>query len=102
DPADKDVMRRGPSRGTHIFTRGRVRRILYQGAAFAAVTLVAFQLGGAGVTGELAVAQTMAFSTLALSQVIHSFSVRSVTRSVFVDPPWRNRSLLVAAAFSVL
>jgi len=100
DPADKDVMRRGPNRGTQIFTRGRVRRILYQGAAFATVTLVAFQLGGAGVTGSLELAQTMAFATLALSQVVHSFSVRSVTRSVFVDPPWRNRMLLLAAVFS--
>jgi len=100
DPADRDVMRRGPSRGTHIFTRGRVRRIVYQGATFAAVTLVAFQLGGAGVSGPLALAQTMAFATLALSQVVHSFSVRSVTRSVLVDPPWRNRMLVLAAVFS--
>ncbi len=100
DPADKDVMRRGPNRGTQIFTRGRVRRILYQGAAFATVTLVAFQLGGAGERGSLELAQTMAFATLALSQVVHSFSVRSVTRSVFVDPPWRNRMLLLAAVFS--
>src|SRR5690606_31156990 len=102
DPADKDVMRRGPSRGSHIFTPGRVRRILYQGAAFGAVTLVAFQLGGAGERGPLELAQTMAFVTLALSQVVHSFSVRSVTRSVFVDPPWRNRMLLLAAVFSTV
>ena len=100
DPPDKDVMRRGPSRGTRIFTRGRVRRILYQGATFAVVTLAAFQLGGAGVRGPLELAQTMAFATLALSQVVHSFSVRSVTRSVLVDPPWRNRMLMLAAAFS--
>ncbi|NLF05236.1 MAG: cation-translocating P-type ATPase [Actinomycetales bacterium] len=100
DPADKDVMRRGPSRGTHIFTKGRVRRILYQGATFAVVTLAAFQLGGAGVRGPLELAQTMAFATLALSQVVHSFSVRSVTRSVFVDPPWRNQMLMLAAGFS--
>src|SRR5690554_824563 len=100
DPAEKDIMRRGPSRGAHIFTPGRVRRILYQGAAFGAVTLVAFQLGGAGERASLELAQTMAFATLALSQVVHSFSVRSMTRSVFVDPPWRNRMLLIAATFS--
>src|SRR5690606_2337241 len=100
DPAEKDIMRRGPSRGTQIFTRGRVRRILYQGATFGAVTLIAFQLGGAGERGPLELAQTMAFGTLALSQIVHSFSVRSVTRSVLVDPPWRNRMLVLAAAFS--
>ena len=102
DPAEKDVMRRGPSQGTRIFTRGRVRRILYQGAMFGAVTLIAFQLGGAGERGPLELAQTMAFATLALSQVVHSFSVRSVTRSVLIDPPWRNRMLVLAALFSTV
>ena len=102
DPADRDVMRRGPSRGTRVFTRGRVRRIVYQGLCFAAATLLAFQLGGAGRDGSLELAQTMAFATLALSQVVHSFSVRSTTRSAFADAPWRNRALLAAVGFSSL
>lgn len=77
----------------------------WQGLLLAAVTLIAFFVGMQmhGVEGEgLRRATTMAFMTLALVQVVHSFSTRSETRSAFDARLFKNGWLWGAMAICVL
>lgn len=99
DPPARDVMRR-PPRKPGLLHKSDLIRIAYQGMVFGAASLAAFLLAGA--IGQQELAQTMAFTTLALSQVMHSFSVRSPTESVFSRHATSNRTLAAAAIGSIV
>lgn len=98
DPADKDVMSRPPSPPT-LITRAGLARVVAQGALFGGAALVAFLLAGGG--DDLLRAQTVTFLTLALSQLIHTFSVRADAHTVFTGASLANRWLLGATVLSV-
>jgi Ca2+-transporting ATPase len=100
DPASPDIMSRPARKNKSIFTSGMIWRILYQGIMVGALSLIAFMIGTGGLhTDELAIAtgRTMAFLVLAGSQLVHAFNVRNHKLSVFVDHPFRNIKLLLAA-----
>jgi P-type Ca2+ transporter type 2C len=70
--------------------------IVWQGLLLTSVTLVAFGIGMQwyGNEGEgLVRATTMAFMTMALSQVFHVFNARSQTRSAFTSRFFTNKWL---------
>lgn len=100
DPANPDVMNRKAQRQTSLFSKGMIWRIAYQGVMVGIVTLVAYYLGHPAK--NLQMAQTMSFVVLAVSQLVHSFNLRSNTKSVFVDPPFRNMKLVGAALLSLI
>lgn len=98
---EKDVMERKPrARDEGVFADGYGLRILLQGAMFAILTLAGFLIGQGG-TDDLTAGRTMAFLILALTQVFHAFNMRSA-RSLFAIGPFSNRSLVGAAAASIL
>lgn len=102
DPPSPAVMRRGPERGTALFGRaGRVALGLI-GLAVGAAALAAFLVGRE--TDGTAVAQTMAFATLALSELLVVFAVRSPDRPAWRAPrnPLLLASVAASAAFLVL
>lgn len=106
DPAEKDVMERKPLKKTKgIFTKGMTYRLIYQGFMIGILTLIAFILGLA-VDGDPAykiqVGQTMAFTVLALSELVHVFNVRNNTKSLFTSNPFNNSKLVLAIAVSAL
>jgi len=81
DPAEAGIMDKKPrDPESRVFSKGMVRRIVYQGIMVGGLTLLAFWLG---YSTSLATAQTMAFAVLALSQLIHSLNVRSSRLSIF-------------------
>ncbi|MBO5398127.1 MAG: calcium-translocating P-type ATPase, PMCA-type [Clostridia bacterium] len=100
DPAEKDVMNKKPMKKTKgIFTKGMTYRLIYQGVMIGLITLTAFILGLA-VDGEpmykIQVAQTMAFTVLAFSELVHVFNIRNNLKSVFTTNPFNNDKLLLA------
>ncbi len=98
DPADKNIMRRKPRPAKEsIFTRGMVWRVLYQGLMVGVLTISAFQIGN---QVNLATGQTMAFSVLAFSQLVHAFNIRSNWRSVFAGGFSGNKYLIGATFIS--
>ena len=100
DPAEKNIMDRKPREPEKsIFDRGMVGRIIYQGVMVGALTLTAF---AAGSQRSLEAGRTMAFTVLALSQLVHSFNVRSNRQSVFKVGLASNGYLLGAVAISTL
>jgi Ca2+-transporting ATPase len=87
EPSAPGTMREPPRPTTaSIVDRPMVVRILWQGALLAAVTLLAFGLGLSWYGDDgvgLASAMTMAFMTLSFVQLLHAFTARSRTRSLF-------------------
>ncbi|MCI9017053.1 MAG: cation-translocating P-type ATPase [Clostridia bacterium] len=113
DPATKDIMTRKPVKPQKgIFTKGMTWRVIYQGIMIGTLTLIAFCIGLAtpNIQGskeyvehvKIEIGQTMAFSVLALSQLIHVFNIRDNKNSIFKTKPLKNKTLLVAIAISAL
>lgn len=98
---EADVMDRKPKpKDEGIFANGLLTKVILQGAMFAALTLFGFWYGEK-VTGDVAGGRTMAFIILALTQVVHSFNMRS-NHSLFHIGPFTNRKLNGAALISTL
>ena len=105
EPVEKDVMDKKPKpKDEGIFANGLGIRIILQGVMFGVLTLLAFWLGNtyapAGVD-SLAAGQTMAFTVLALSQVLQSFNMRS-NHSIFKIGLFTNKKLNLAVLASLL
>ena len=111
DPANKDIMNRKPiKKDEGIFTKGRTFRIIYQGIMIGLLTLAAFLIGLAtthtpidGLTLEetkIEVGQTMAFTVLAFSELVHVFNVRDNKNSLFKTGILGNRMLIFAVLAS--
>ena len=111
DPANKDIMQRKPAKPSKgIFTKGMSFRIIYQGIMIGLLTLGAFMIGLAttktpidGLTldqSKIEVGQTMAFVTLALSELVHVFNVRDNKKSIFKTKVFNNSKLVWAILVS--
>ena len=95
EPAEPDVMKQPPrDPKAAIFDKPMVFRLSYQGSLIALCTLAAYRIG---CMASLACGQTMAFIVLSGSQIVHSFNLRSNTRSLFRKGP-KNPWMLRAAA----
>ncbi len=101
EPVEKDVMDHMPKpKNEGLFAGGLGVRVVLQGAMFAALSLVGFWLGQT-MGGSIEAGRTMAFMTLALSQVLQAFNMRS-DKSIFKIGPFGNTTLNWAALASVL
>nr|WP_277998222.1 calcium-translocating P-type ATPase, SERCA-type [Zhaonella formicivorans] len=101
EPPEKDVMKRPPrSPKEGVFAGGMGIAILIQGTLLGLLSLASYWL--ALIWGRtLEEAHTMAFLTLALSQLVHSFNARSLDKSLFTLGMGTNRSLVYAFLLSV-
>lgn len=102
EPSSPNVMSRSPRDPKEpLLTLRFISLIVWQGLLIAGVTLFSFGIGlhwhGSEDEG-LRRATTMAFMTLALSQVFHSFDARSQNRSIFSSRLFTNQWLWGAVA----
>src|SRR5699024_6488521 len=101
DQSEDDVMRRAPRNTKEgIFARGLGFKIVSRGIVIGLVALVAFMLAYQGNPDNLIYGQTVAFTTLVMSQLIHVFDCRS-EHSIFVRNPFENKYLVLAVISSV-
>ncbi len=111
DPANDDIMERKPLKPSKgIFTKGMTFRIIYQGIMIGLITLAAFVIGIAtthapidGLTldqSKIEVGQTMAFTVLALSELVHVFNIRDNRKSLFKTKAFNNSKLVGATIIS--
>lgn len=78
EPIEKDVMDRRPrSKNESIFGEGYGVSSIWQGLVIAIVTLIAFDIGLN--FGGLDYGRAMAFIVLGLSQLVHSYNIRTRT-----------------------
>ncbi len=100
DPAEKGIMKRAP-RGSNqsIFSEGLGAMIAVEGIIIGALTIIAFQIGR---KESLELGRSMAFVVLSLTQLIHTFNVRSMDKSIFEIGFTTNKQLLGALLFSFI
>lgn len=104
---ENDLMKRSPrDPKTHVLGNGMGGAILYQGAIIAALTFVSYLIGHYAESGVWEIAQspdgmTMAFTTLSLAEIVHSFNIRSRKNSIF-KLKTTNLALIGAAAVALI
>ena len=125
DPPEKDIMNRKPLKPKQgVFTKGMTWRIIYQGVMIGLITLIAFCIGLAtpenvlpevqvteanGVIRTLRaeevkveIGQAMAFTVLALSELVHVFNIRNNKKSIFKTGIFNNSKLILATVVSAM
>jgi len=125
DPPEKDIMDRKPIKPKQgVFTKGMTWRVIYQGMMIGIITLTAFIIGLAtpidklpivevtdseGITRTLSeeevkveIGQTMAFTVLAFSELVHVFNIRNNKKSIFKTGILGNSKLILANLVSAL
>ena len=95
EDAEPDTMRRSPRNSSDgIFAGGLGFDVVYQGILVTAITLIAYLIGSAmefgadwwnllRAAGESGHGMTMAFLTMSMCEIFHSFNMRSQRGSVF-------------------
>ena len=105
-----------------VFTKGMTFRVVYQGIMIGVITLIAFIIGLATPENELPVVQVteangivrtlsaeevkveigqaMAFTVLALSELVHVFNIRNNKKSIFKTGIFNNSKLILATVVS--
>ena len=89
EEAEKDVMQRPPrNRKESIFADGLGFDVIFQGGIIAAITVFSYFVGHRMESGSWGIAEspagmTMAFLTLSMIEIFHSFNMRSRTESLF-------------------
>ncbi len=110
EKAEPDVMERPPRRpGESIFAGGLGLDVVWQGLLVTALTLAAYFTGVRLETGVWQVAQSgvgvsMAFLTMSMAEIFHSFNMRSQRGSVFALPthnPWLWAAMAGSLALSL-
>ncbi|WP_026689960.1 calcium-translocating P-type ATPase, SERCA-type [Alteribacter aurantiacus] len=102
DQPEDDVMKRKPrAPNESIFARKLGWKVISRGFMIGAVTLFAFWQTYQSSGENLMLAQTVAFATLVMAQLIHVFDCRS-EHSVFHRNPFENKYLVGAVISSVL
>lgn len=117
DPEDPDVMKEKPRHAKESLFSGSVAFLIFNGVIIGLLTLIAFIAGAKFYTGDtnlfplfperidddaLLHAQTMAFVVLSFSQLVHSFNLRSRTKSIFSIGIFTNKYLVFSLLIGVL
>ncbi len=111
EPSEPDVMKHKPRPPKEsIFAHGIGFHIIWVGTWIGITTLLGFVWALNRSGGEildpsddaLALARTVAFSVLALSQVFHVSAIHSGTAAFWKVPLWKNKLLLIAVIATAL
>ena len=106
EKAEPDIMRRKPrAADSGVFAGGMGIDIAYQGLLVSVLTLASYFLGHFLESGVWEIAEspdgmTMAFLTMSMAEIFHSFNMRSQRGSIFKLPT--HNIVLIAAAFGSL
>lgn len=102
DQPEENVMKRKPRNPQEgVFARGLGWKIISRGFLIGLVTLAAFIIVYNRNPNDLGYAQTIAFATLVLAQLIHVFDCRS-ERSIFARNPFGNQYLVWSVISSLI
>lgn len=102
DPAEDNTMARAPRNSREsIFARGVGWKIVTRGLLIGLCSLSAFWIAYMEAPENLVRAQTVAFATLVLSQLVYVYDCRS-QGTIFQRTPFDNRMLAMAVLSSVL
>ena len=107
EEAEEDIMRRKPREAKDgVFSGGLGTDVIYQGILVSILTLAAYFIGHRIEAGVWEIAPsadgiTMAFLTMSMTEIFHSFNMRSQRKSVFTLKG-HNKALWGAMLFSLV
>jgi P-type Ca2+ transporter type 2C len=102
DRPEENVMKRKPrSPNEGVFSRGLGWKVVSRGFLIGLVTLLAFMIVYQNDKSQLQYAQTVAFATLVMAQLIHVFDCRS-EKSVLSRNPFGNQYLVWSVISSLV
>lgn len=94
DPGNANIMKDVPRNPKEsLFANGGYFITFFFGTVIAGITLFAFLIAP---DGDLATAQTYAFTVLAVSQLFNAIGMRDLTKSIFKMNHFNNRMMIVA------
>ena len=106
EPLNGKIMERKPvRRGKSIFAGGMTYNIIVEGCLIGALSLLAYSIGRVFFDADPAVpviGRTMGFAVLSISQVVHTFNMRSEEYSVFDKRLETNTKLISASIVCTL
>ena len=103
EKGDPDTMKYPPRPTREPVINSEMRiGILVQSVVMTAAVLAAFTFGLRRFPDELRTAQTMAFATLVLSELLRAFTARSEYHPVFSNGVFSNKWMVVAVASSLV
>lgn len=104
DPVDKDIMNEKPQDPVGgLFSKRKWKNISVEGCFIGAISILAFTLGRViyDTTTVPIIGRTMAFAVLSLSQIVHSFNVRS-EKSIFKSSLFSNMKMIYSLILCVI
>ena len=107
EKAERDIMRRKPRDAkAGIFAGGMGVDVLYQGLLVSVLVMISYFVGHFIEAGNWAITDsadgtTMAFLTMSMAEIFHSFNMRSQRGSLFTMGH-QNKTLLIAAIGSLV
>ena len=100
EPAEKDIMKRKPINSKKsIFADGLWNKIIVEGIMIGMLTIVSFSIGNKYY--GLEIGRTMAFITIGLLELIHSFNIKS-EESIFNIGIFENKYLIGSFILGVI
>ena len=98
---EKDIMTHKPKpKNESLFAHGYGLRIILQGVMFGGLAIAAFVIGW-NISGSVEGGRTLAFITLALSQILHAYNMRS-EHSIFKIGILSNKKLNIVTLISIV
>ncbi len=104
EPVDPEIMDQKPRpKDESLFAHGLTYTIIWQGFMVGGLTLLSYIIGQTSV--DHATGMTMAFSTLAISELFHAYNLKSdksiFNKSIF-NNKWLNGAFIVGLALQLL
>ena len=97
EPSDSDIMKKPSDTKKSIFSGGAGRNIIIEGCFIGALAFLAFTIGRVffDTSDEPVIGRTMTFAVLSMSQLVHSFNLKS-EHSIFKTGIFGNTKLIFA------
>ena len=97
EPSDPDIMKKPSDTKKSIFSGGAGRNIIIEGCFIGALAFLAFTIGRVffDTSNEPVIGRTMTFAVLSISQLVHSFNLKS-EHSIFKTGIFGNAKLVFA------
>lgn len=103
DPPDDDIMKRLPRESQEsIFSRGLGLEILLSGLLIGISCLACFMLSLNLTSGDIEKAQTMAFATIIVAELLYAFESRSEYKNAYEAGFFENKYLVLSTIISFL
>lgn len=105
DPCSSDIMKEKPNKEKRVFTKNRAIKIVLQGIMIGIIALIAYMYGlsrEADSLTKIKAGSTMAFFTLAFSELAFVFGIRNEKETIFAKELFNNKYLIYGIGVSTL